>query len=130
MSASISLDEKFEAGMKNSQSLSPQTELLMRKLNEGAPCDQELQAKNEYLRKQLGAVLKQKLKVNEEPLQSKPRTHEQVYSHNVDSSSKDEPLRMARPEPRFQASTNDFKVEIKNLKAGLTPENSWIGSYC
>jgi len=39
--------------------------------------------------------------VNEESLKSKPRRQEQVFSPNIDSSSEDEPLRMARLEPRF-----------------------------
>jgi len=30
----------------------------------------------------------------------------------MDSSIEDEPLRMARPKPRIEANTNDFKVEI------------------
>ena len=76
MSTSTSWDEKFEAIMKNCQSLLAQNELLMRKLNEGIQHDQELQSQNEYLGKQLGVVLKQKQKVNEEPLQSEPRRHE------------------------------------------------------
>ena len=60
MSTSTSLDGKCEAVMKNYQSLSAKNELLMRKVNEGAQHDQELQAQNDYLRKQLGAILKQK----------------------------------------------------------------------
>ena len=57
--------------------------------------------------------------MNEEPCQSKPKRNEQVFSHNVDSSSEDEPLRMARPELRFQANTNDFKVEILEFEVKL-----------
>ena len=75
--------------------------MLMKKINEDTQRDQETKAQNEYLRNQLGAVLKQKQKVNEEPLQSEPRRQEQVFSHNMDSSSEDEPLRMARPIPRI-----------------------------
>ena len=53
MSTNTSLDKKFEAIMKNYQSLSAQNELLMRKINEGAKHDQdqELQAQDDYLRK-------------------------------------------------------------------------------
>jgi len=51
-----------------------------------------------------------------------------VLSHNIDSSSDDEPLRMARPEPRFQANTNDFKVEIPEYEGKLDPEDflDWL----
>jgi len=48
----------------------------------------------------------------EEPLQSEPRRQEQVFSHALDSSSKDEPIRMAKLDPRMQANSNDFRVEI------------------
>jgi len=46
----------------------------------------------------------------------------------VDSSSEDEPLRMARLEPRFQANTNDFKVEILEFEVKLDPEEflDWL----
>jgi len=44
MSTSTSLDEKFEVVIKNYQSLLAHNKLLMRKINEGAQHDQELQA--------------------------------------------------------------------------------------
>jgi len=74
------------------------------------------------LRKQLGSVLKQKWKLNEDTLQSEPREREQVISHEVESSSDEEPVRMARGEPRFQANTNDFRVEDPKFKGKLDPE--------
>jgi len=66
--------------------------------------------------------------VNEETYQSEPRRQEQVFSHNIDSSSEDEPLRMTRPEPRFQANTNDFKVEIPEFEGKLDLEDflDWL----
>ena len=108
MSSSMSLEERFEALMW-------QNELLEKKIQEDTQRNQETQAQNEYLRKQLGSVLKQKQKMNEETFQFEPRRQEQVYSHEVDSSSEDEPTRMTRAEPRMQANTNDFKVEIPEL---------------
>ena len=46
----------------------------------------------------------------------------------MDSSSEDEPLRMARPKPRNQANTNDFKVEIPEFECKLDPEEflDWL----
>jgi len=72
--------------------------------------------------------LKQKQKVNEEPLQSDPRRQEQVFGHNVDSSSGDEPLRMARSERWFEENPNDFKVETPELEGKLDPEEflDWL----
>jgi len=66
--------------------------------------------------------------MNEESLQSEPRRQEQVFSHNIDSSSEHEPLRMARLELRMQANTNDFKVEIPEYEGKLDPEDflDWL----
>ena len=102
--------------------------MLLKKIHEDSQHNQETQAQNEYLQKQLGSFLKQKQKMNEEPLQSEPRRQEEVSSGNLDSSSEDEPLRMARPEPRFQANTNDFKVEIPEFEGKLDPDEflDWL----
>jgi len=72
--------------------------------------------------------LKQKQKLNKESLQSDPRRQEQVFSHSVNSSSENEPLRMARLEPRFQANTNDFKVQIPEFEGKLDPKEflDWL----
>jgi len=53
---------------------------------------------------------------------------EQVFNHNIESSSEDEPLRMARPKPRFQDNTIDFKVEIPEFEGKLDPEEflDWL----
>ena len=99
-SLSMTLEEKFEALMK-------QYEFLANKIREDSQKNQVTQAQNEYLRKQLGSILKQKEKLNEETLQSEPRGREQVYSHDVDTSSEEEMPRMARGEPRFPTNTTD-----------------------
>jgi len=51
-----------------------------------------------------------------------------VFSHHLDSSSEDEPLRMASPEPRMEANTNYFKVEIPEYEGNLDPEEflDWL----
>ena len=77
-SSSMSLEERFEALMK-------QNEFLVSKVHEDSQKEQETRAQNEYLRKQLGSFLKQKQKMNEETLQSEPRMHERVQSHDVGS---------------------------------------------
>ena len=66
--------------------------------------------------------------MNEEAYQSEPRRQEQVFSHNINSSSEDEPLRMTRVEPQMQADTNDFKVEIPEFEGKLDPEEflGWL----
>ena len=73
-------------------------------------------------------VLKQKQKLNEDTLQSEPREREQVFSHEVESSSEEEPFRMARREPRFQTNTNDFRVEVPEFEGKLDLEEflEWL----
>jgi len=72
--------------------------------------------------------LKQKQKVNEEPIRCDPRRQEKVFIHNVGLSSKDEPLGIARPELRFQANIVDFKVEIPEFEGKLDLEEflDWL----
>jgi len=72
--------------------------------------------------------LKQKQKLNEDTLQSKPRVRKQVFSHEVESSSEEEPIKMASGEPRFQAKHNDFRVEVSEFEGKLDPEEflDWL----
>jgi len=53
---------------------------------------------------------------------------EQVFSHEVDSSSEEEPIRMTREELWFQANSNDFKVEVPEFEGKLDPEEflDWL----
>ena len=85
MSSSVSLDEKFEAIMKDYQSLLAQNEILTSKNNEDTQRDQELKAQNEYLKKQLGAFLKKKQKMYAEPTRSEHGEEEQEASNLVSS---------------------------------------------
>ena len=52
-----------------------------------------------------------------------------MFSHTLDSSSEDEPLRMTTPDPRIQANTNDFKVEIPKFEGKLDPEEFLDGLH-
>ena len=117
----MSVAERFEALMK-------QNEFLASKIREDSRRNQEAQAQNEYLWKQLGSFLKQKQKLNEDTLQSQPRAREQVFSHDVDSSSEEEVPRMVRGEPWNQANNNDFRVEVPELEGKLDPEEfiDWL----
>jgi len=58
----------------------------------------------------------------EEPVQSEPRRQEQAFSHTLDSSSEDGPVRMFRQDPRMQANSNDFRVEIPECEDKLNLE--------
>ena len=120
---SMTLEERFEALMK-------QNEFLDSKIWEDSQKNQETQAQNEYLRKELGSVLKQKQKLNEDTLQFEPRGREQVFSHEVESLSEEEPTIMVRGEPWFQANSNDFRVEVPEFEVKLDPEEflDWLHS--
>jgi len=122
MSTSISSDEKFEAVITSYQSLSAQNEMMIRKIKEFSRCDEEFKSQNDYWRKQLGAVLKQKQKMCEKPPQPDFGRQEPVASHTLDSSSDGGPLRMVRPEVRIQANSTNFKVEIHKFEGKLDPD--------
>ena len=73
--------------------------------------------------------MKQNQQANEEPPQSDSKRQEQAFSHTLDSSIEDEPLRMTRPDPRIQANSNDFKDEIPKLEGKLHPKEFLDGLH-
>jgi len=115
MSTSLSLEEKLDVVLKSNEKITSSNQ-------EWKSSNQELTAQNEYLRKQLGTFLKQKQKMNEESVYSDQRGQGQVFSHTLDSSNDEEPLRRPRQEPRMQANSNDFRVEILEYEGKLDPE--------
>ena len=117
----VSLEERIDAILKNNHEITSSNQELK-------SSNQELKAQNDYLRRQLGMFLKQKQKMCEEPSYSESQRQEQVFSHTLDSSSEDEPLRMTRQDPQFQASSNDFKIEVPEFEDKLDPEDflDWL----
>jgi len=102
MSISLSIEEKLVAVLKSNHEITSSNQELK-------SSNQELKTQNEYLCKQLGTFLKQKQKLNEEPPYSAPQSREQAFSHNLESSSDEEPMRRPRPEQRGQGNSNDFR---------------------
>jgi len=117
----MSIEEKLDAILKSNHDITSSNQELK-------SSNQELQAQNEYLRKQLGIFLKQKRQLNEASFFSPPRGQEQVFSHTLDSSSEDEPLRMTRQDSHVQANSNHFRVEIPEFEGKLDPEDflDWL----
>ena len=116
----MSLEERFEALMK-------QNEFLASKIQEDSQRNPEAQAQNDYLWKQLGSFLKQKQKLKKETFQSEPRAREQVYSHDVDSSSEEEVLRLARGEQQFKRTPMISELKFLNLKVSSILRSLLIG---
>ena len=52
-----------------------------------------------------------------------------MFSHTLDSSSGDEPLRTTTPDPRIQANTNDLKVKIPKFEGKLDLEEFLDGLH-
>jgi len=121
MSTSLSIEEKLDAVLKSNHEITSSNQELK-------SSNQELKAQNEYLRKQLGTFLKQKQKLNEEPSYSAPQGREQVFSHNLECLSDEEPLRRPRSDQRGQGNSNDFRVEIPEYKGKLDPKEflDWL----
>jgi len=106
-STSLSVDEKLGVVLKSNHEISIS--------------NQELKAQDEYLRKQLGTFLKQEPKINKEAIWFS-QIEEEEASNPSSSSSKDEPKRMTKIELRFQAHSNDFRVEIPKFEGKLDPD--------
>jgi len=121
MSISLSIEEKLDAILKSNHEITSSNQELK-------SSNQELKAQNEYVRKQLGTFLKQKQKLNEEPSYAAPQGREQVFSHNLESSSDEEPFRRPRSEQRGQGNSNDFRVKIPEYEGKLDPEEflDWL----
>ena len=51
-----------------------------------------------------------------------------MFSHTLDSSSEDEPLRMTRESPQIDASADDFQIEVLEFEGKLDPEDflDWL----
>ena len=117
----MSLEERIDGILETTQEITSSNQGLR-------SSNQELKAQNDYLRKQLGMFLKQKQKMCEEPIHSESPRQEQVFSHTLDSSSKDEPLRMTRQDSQFQTNSNDFRIEVPEFEGKLDPEDflDWL----
>jgi len=57
-----------------------------------------------------------------EPTRSQHREEEEEASNPLSSASDDEPIRRARMEPRFQANSDDFRVEIPECEGKIDPD--------
>ena len=84
MSASMSLEQKLEAFLKNKHTISISNQ-------EFKDSNQELKAQNEYLRRQLGELMQHKQKMHE-PIVSYQGEREEAASNPFGSSIEDEPL--------------------------------------
>ena len=83
------IEEKIDAILKSNHDITSSNHELK-------SSNQELKAQNEYLQKQLGTFLKPKQKFIEESSHSASQVREQMFSHNHESSSEEEPLRRPR----------------------------------
>jgi len=103
MSTSMTLDEKFEALMKNYEALRLQ--------------NKEIKNHNEYLRCELGASMKQRQKELRIPRSSNSSECDQEEDnhdegHNLNSSSEEDPYRRPRRKRRNASNFGDMKVEV------------------
>jgi len=115
----MTLEEKFEALMKNYEAMRLQNE--------------EFKNQNEYLKRQLGESIKQKqkeLRSSHSSNSSKSDQGEDNHgeSHHLNSSSEGDPLRRPRKNRRNASNLGDIKVEVPEFEGDLTPTSSWTGS--
>jgi len=115
----MSLEERFEALMKNCEFLKTQNE--------------EKEAQNQYLRKQLESSLKERRKAMRSSSSSRRsgsvrRGKEKEDEPYLGSSTEDESPRFPRRESRPPNNFNDFKVAIPEFEGRLDPDDflEWI----
>ena len=110
MSSSLSLEERFEALLKNCESLRAQKE--------------EKEAQNEYLRRQLQDFMRQRRKATRS-FSSSSHTiraeEEREESQSEGSPTEDETFR--RPRRGRRQSTTEFKVDIPEFEGKLDPDD-------
>ena len=113
MSTSMTLDEKFEALMKNYEALRLQ--------------DKEIKNHNEYLRCQLGESMKQRQKELRIPRSSNSSESDQEEDnhdegHHLNSSGEEDPCRRPRRNRRNASNFEDIKVEVPEFERRLNPD--------
>jgi len=115
----MTLEEKFEALMKNYEAMRLQNE--------------EIKNQNEYLRRQLGESMKQRRKelrssrsFNSSKSDQGEDNHDE--SHHLNSSSEEDPCRRPRRNRRNTSNFGDIKVEVPEFEARLNPDEflEWL----
>jgi len=91
-------------------------ESLTKQLQEISVSNHELQAQNEYLKKQLGNSMKQKQKLQEPSFRTRPSQEEEASNDYYDEEV---PFERIRREMRPSFNSNDFKVEILEFEGKL-----------
>jgi len=104
-------------------------EAMATEMHEMSMVNQELKARNEYLRKQLRSNMKQKQKLHEdsERIGMNYRSEEEA-SNALSFSEDDVPFGRTRRVARPTFNSNDFKVEITEFEARLDPDEflEWL----
>ena len=98
-------------------------EAMAKQMHELSMSNQELKARNEYLRKQLGSNMKQKQKLQEgsERIVANYGSEEEA-SNALSFSEDDVPFERTRRRARPTFNSNDFKVEIPEFEGKLDPD--------
>jgi len=104
-------------------------EAMAKQMHEMSMTNQELKARNEYLRKQLGSNMKQKQKLQEDNERIGMNYGSEEEASNALSFSKDYvPFERTRRGARPTFNSNDFKVEIPEFEGKLDPDEflEWL----
>jgi len=97
-------------------------EAMAKQMHELSMSNQELKARNEYLRKQLGSNVRQKEKLQEGSERIRANYGSEEEASNALCFSEDD-VQFERPRRRARSTfkSNDFKVEIPEFEGKLDP---------
>jgi len=122
MSASVSLEGKFEALMKNFQAVSSTTNELKQKFEES-------KGQNAYLRKQLGESMKIKQKLIQSPTGSIYGEQSEIEGYIIEFSIEEETFRCSKREHRpTMTNSNGIRIKILEFEGKLDPDGflEWL----
>jgi len=128
----MSLEEKYDALLKSYQTVTIENRDLHQKVAEFERKADETEGQMEYLRKQLGKSMKQKIRNLESPSGSNPNPEDLSEAESQHSVNEEEeprtPVRARRP--TFNVNSNDFRVDIPEFEGKLDPEEflDWLST--
>ena len=126
----MSLEEKYDALLKSYQSVTIENRNLQQRIAESERKADETEGQMEYLRKQLGKSLKQKIRNLESPSGSNHEDLSEAESQHSVNEEEDPRTRARARRSTFNFNSNEFRVDIPEFEGKLDPEEflDWLNT--
>jgi len=126
----MSLEEKYDALLKSYQTVTIENRDLFQKVAESERKADETEGQMEYLRKQLGKSMKQKICNLESPSGSNPEDLSEAESQHSVNEDKEPRTPVRARRPTFNVNSDNFRVDIPEFEGKLDPEEflGWLST--